>query len=79
MKPKSKQQLFVGFDDGSKSVKYYNAETRNILTSRNYRFLTNLPPKAISPEPILIQPSPIIPCEGESGSDTLQPGIVLGS
>ena len=43
MKPKSKQQLFVGFDDGSKSVKYYNAETRKVLTSRNYRFLTNLP------------------------------------
>ena len=39
--PKSKQQIFVGFDDGSKSIKYYNPETRRVLTSRNYRFLTN--------------------------------------
>ena len=31
--PKSKKQIYIGFDDGSKSVKYYNAETRNILTS----------------------------------------------
>ena len=74
MKPKSKQQLFVGFDDGSKSVKYYNAETRKVLTSRNYRFLTNLPPKELSPEPIIVHPSPIIPHEGESGSDMLQLG-----
>ena len=27
MLPKSKQRLYVGFDDGSKSVKYYNAKT----------------------------------------------------
>ena len=74
MKPKSKQQLFVGFDNRSKSVKYYNAETRKVLTSQNYHFLTNLPPKELSPEPIIIQPSPSMPCEGESGSDTLQPG-----
>ena len=29
----------MGFDDGSKSVKYYNPKTRKILTSRNYCFL----------------------------------------
>ena len=40
MLPKSKRKAFVGFDDGSKSVRYYNAETRKILTSRNFRFLS---------------------------------------
>jgi hypothetical protein len=33
MLPKSKQHIFVGFDDGSKSVKYYNAKTCKVLTS----------------------------------------------
>ena len=31
--PQSKQQIFVGYDDGSKSIKYYNLETRKVLTS----------------------------------------------
>src|SRR6266446_1594703 len=46
MESKSRRRIFVGYDDGSKSVKYYNAETRKILTSRNYRFLslTNVRP-----------------------------------
>ena len=33
MLPKSHRRSLVGFDDGSKSVKYYNAETRKVLTS----------------------------------------------
>ena len=37
--PKSLQKIFMGFDDSSKSIKYYNPETRKILTSQNYRFL----------------------------------------
>src|SRR6202040_3216073 len=28
MLPKSKRRIYVGYDDGSNSVKYYNAETR---------------------------------------------------
>jgi hypothetical protein len=36
MLPKSKQQIYVGFNDGVKAVKYYNAETCKILTSRNF-------------------------------------------
>ena len=72
--PKSKRHLFMGFDDGSKSVKYYNAETCNVLTSRNFRFLTNLPAKEPTPEPIIINPTPVIQREGESGNNTLQPG-----
>jgi hypothetical protein len=52
----------VGYDDGSKSIKYYNAETRKVLTSRNIHFLalTNAEP---SPEPMVILPD--TPCEGE--------------
>jgi len=40
--PRSKQHIFIGYDDGSRSVKYYNPETRKVLTSRNFQFLTNL-------------------------------------
>ena len=67
--PRSKQQIFVGYDDGSKSVKYYNPETRKVLTSRNFKFLTHLPPAVEDPE--IIQIDPVIPREGEPGIDTL--------
>ena len=75
--PRSKQQIFVGYDDGSKSIRYFNPETRKILTSRNFKFLTNLPAKTSTPEPIQIDQDhpPTMPCEGENGSnrtDTLQ-------
>jgi hypothetical protein len=33
MLPKSQRKSLVGFDDGSKSVLYYNPETRKVLTS----------------------------------------------
>ena len=33
MLPKSQKRANVGFDDRSKSIKYYNSETRKILTS----------------------------------------------
>jgi hypothetical protein len=56
MLPKSKRQVYVGFDDGVKAVKYYNADTRQILTSRNFRHLN--PPPETPPEPIIIAPSP---------------------
>ena len=36
----SHQNIFVGFEDGSKSVKYYKHKTRKILISQNYHFLT---------------------------------------
>ena len=64
MLPKSKRQVYVGFDDGAKAVKYYNAETRKILTSHNFRHIN--PPPATPPEPIIIAPSE--QPEGESGS-----------
>ena len=62
MLPKSEHRAYIGYDDGSKAIKYYNAATRNILTSRNYKFLStqDLP----SPEEIVIDP----PSQGESSS-----------
>jgi hypothetical protein len=59
MKPKSKHRALVGYEDGSKSVLYYNAETRKILISRNFHFLE---PSTASPKRLLITPDD----EGES-------------
>src|SRR6266851_6964268 len=53
MEARSKHQALVGYDDGSKSVLYYNAETCKILISRNFRFLE---PSIASPECLLIMP-----------------------
>ena len=60
METKSRRRIFVGYDDGSKSIKYYNAETRKVLTSRNVRFLS-LTDEETPPEPITIYPD----AEGE--------------
>ena len=54
MLPKSKRRAFVGFEDGPKAIKYYNADSRKILTSRNYCFLT--PPTNSPPEEIVVAP-----------------------
>jgi hypothetical protein len=51
--PKSKRHAYVGYTDASKSVLYYNAETRKILTSHNYVFLTAKEPEA--PEQIQVE------------------------
>src|ERR1700722_20679237 len=66
MLPKLKRRIYVGYDDRSNSVKYYNAETRKVLTSRNFKSL-QLPRDQKSPEPVVITPD--IPHEGEAGSD----------
>jgi hypothetical protein len=72
---KSKPYLFLGYDDGSSSAKYYDTETHAVHTSRNYRFLSSLPSWASSPEPILVSPLPALPHEGECvGGDTLKAG-----
>jgi hypothetical protein len=52
----------VGYEDRSKSVNYYNVETRKILTSRNFRFLT-LTENGTPPEQIEVTPDQ--PLEGE--------------
>ena len=66
MEPKSKHRALVGYHDGSKSVLYYNANIRKVLTSRNFRFLD---PFNASPKQILITPNDVAR-EGESGRGT---------
>ena len=75
MLSKSQRRAFVGFEDGLKAMKYYNAESQKILILRNFRFLS---PQANSPpEEIVLTPDVLR--EGESGksaqpsSDEKQP------
>jgi len=67
MLPKSQHRSLVGFDDGSKSVLYYNPETRKVLTSWNFHFL-NPPTTQTPPEEIEIDPDTLH--EGEQGTGT---------
>jgi hypothetical protein len=69
MEPKSKRCIFVGFNDGSKSIEYFNAETCKVLTSHNFCFLS-LPSENSPLEKIIITPN--ASCEGE-GSGSMQP------
>jgi hypothetical protein len=73
MLPKSNHRAYVRYDDGAKAVKYYNAATRKVLTSRNYRHLT--PPDPTPPEEIEIEVTPNQPCKGESGESTPLMGV----
>src|SRR6202522_967132 len=45
--PKSNKMMFVGFIDGLKSVRYYDAKTRKIKVSRNFTFTENGQPDEI--------------------------------
>jgi hypothetical protein len=51
---KSEHQVYIGYDKGSKSVKYYNAANKNILVLWNFRFLS--PTESSPPEEIVIEP-----------------------
>ena len=66
MEPRSKRRALVGYDDGSRSVLYYNADTRKVLTSRNFQFLD---PSHATPEHILIMPDDVVR-EGEPEGST---------
>jgi len=74
MLPKSQRRAYVRYDEGSKSIKYYNATTRNVLTLRNYRFLSQAEPSP--PEEIGINPNALLQgerdplCEGEQDDGT---------
>ena len=59
MLPKSHCQVYVGYNEGSKSVKYYNAKTKMILTSWNYKFL--IPSNSSRPRILLIDLGPESP------------------
>jgi transposase InsO family protein len=39
LEPKSIKQIFVGFEDGPKAIKYYDTHTHRVKTSRNYSFV----------------------------------------
>ena len=54
MLPKSERRVYVGYDEGNKSVKYYVPATRNILVSRNFRFLS--PAEPSQTEDIVVGP-----------------------
>src|SRR6267142_6002333 len=54
MLPKSLRRTYVGYEDGSKSIKYYSTETRKVLTSRNFHFLLNLKPQEPGPDDNLV-------------------------
>ena len=58
----------MGYDDGSKSIKYYNAETRKVLTSQNFHFLS-LTNDYTPPAPIEVLLD--APIEGEPERNTL--------
>jgi len=69
MLPKSQCQAYVGHDDGSKAIKYYNTATRNILTLQNFRFLvpsTSSPSEELAIDLGMDNP----PHEGEAERDT---------
>jgi hypothetical protein len=62
LESKSRQQVFVDYDNGSRSIKYYNAETCKVLTSQNLHFLSLTSDKT-PPEPMVVTPD--VPGEGE--------------
>ena len=56
--PKSVKGKFLGFIDGSKSVRYYDVGRKNVKVSRNYAFNENVPMASI----------PGLRAEGEPGT-----------
>jgi hypothetical protein len=43
LQPKSDKHTFVGFADGPRAIKYYDAKTRRVKMTRNYKFLHEPP------------------------------------
>ena len=54
--------IFVGFMDGSKSIRYYDAKTRSIKVSRNVAFNENQEPHEVN----IITSIPGLQAEGEN-------------
>jgi hypothetical protein len=73
LQPKSKRRAFVGYEDGPKAVKYYTAEQKKVLTSRNYRFLST--PTAMGSPSDEIVVAPDGQREGETEEGALSSGI----
>ena len=73
MLPKSQKQVLVGYDNGLKSVKFYNAPSKTILTSQNYKMLTlttPAPPEEVGIKPPKNEGENVSPSEGENGEST---------
>jgi hypothetical protein len=68
MKAKSKRQALVRYEDGLKSVKFYNTETQSVLTLRNFHFLEPSEPPNTILEQLLITPDNVAH-KGESMGD----------
>jgi len=66
MLPRLKCRAYVGFDDGSNSIKFYNAERCKVLISQNFHTL-NLPTTISTSEPIVIRPNQHHEGESEDG------------
>ena len=64
--PKSKKMILVGFMDGSKSVRYYDARSRSIKVSRNVAFTETDEPKELED----FVKIPGLQAEGENSEDT---------
>lgn len=62
MLPKGTQQTYVRYEDGPKAIKYYNPESRKILTLRKYCFLS-LSEENTPPEGVVVAPN--VPHVGE--------------
>jgi len=64
-----RSRAFVGYYEtkGSKSVKYYDAETKKVLTSGNFRLMT-FPEKDSQVEGIIVFAPDTITREGESSA-----------
>ena len=78
MLPKSKQRYYIGYEDGSKSIKYYNADMKRVLTSQNFHFIINIDQQTPSKYNIL-DPSLALQHEGELGDDMPQADRMSGS
>jgi hypothetical protein len=65
---KLKCQAYVGFDEGTQAVLYYNAAMCKVLTSRNFHHL-NVPKEPSSPEEIVLVPT--LQHEGELGRQNM--------
>ena len=61
MAPNSRKMIFVGFEDGSKAVRYWDKATRKIKVSRNVAFNENDEPRVVE--------VPGISAEGENEED----------
>src|SRR5277367_3151728 len=69
--PKSKKMIFVGFMDGPKAIRYYDAKNRSIKVSRNVAFNENEEPRELE-----IREVPGLQVEGEKEVEVIQEDIL---